>query len=72
MDFIFGKYDFIVKYIDDILVHSPDIETHFKHLEIFMTKVQNQGIVLSKKKMVLFQYNIDFLGINVVNGQIQM
>lgn len=23
MDFIFGKYDFIITYIDDILIHSP-------------------------------------------------
>lgn len=70
--FIFGKHDFIVTYIDGILVHSPDLETHLKHLEIFLREVQNHGIVISENKMVLFQDSIDFLGINVVNGQIQM
>lgn len=32
MNFIFAKYDFIVTYIDDILIHSPDVQTHLKHL----------------------------------------
>ena len=72
MEFIFGKYDFTVTYIDDILVHSLDLATHLKHLEIFLGEVQNHCIVLSENKMVLFQDSIDFLGINVVNGQIQM
>ena len=72
MDYIFAKYDFIVTYIDDILVHSPDIHTHLENLEIFLKEVQQHGIVLSERKMSLFQENMDFLGINVANGAIQM
>lgn len=70
MDFIFSKYDFIVTYIDDILIHSSNVKTHLEHLEIFLEEVQQHGIVLSERKMVLFQDNIDFLGIHVVNGAI--
>jgi len=36
MDYIFAKHDFIVTYIDDILIHSPDVHTHLEHLEIFL------------------------------------
>nr|AXB54821.1 polyprotein [Pinus nigra virus 1] len=72
MDYIFAKYGFIVTYIDDILIHSPDVQNHLKHLEIFLEEVKKHGIVLSERKMSLFQDNIDFLGINVANGSIQM
>ena len=43
-----------------------------KHLQIFLEEAQKHGIVLSEKKMLLFQDSIDFLGIHVVNGKIQM
>jgi len=72
MDYIFAKHDFIVTYIDDILIHSPDVHTHLEHLEIFLKEVKQHGIVLSERKMSLFQDSIDFLGINVANGAIQM
>ena len=72
MDFNFSKYDFIVTYIDDILIHSPIVKTHLEHLDIFLKEVEQHGIVLSERKMSLFQDNIDFLGIRVVNGAIQM
>jgi len=72
MDHIFSKYDFIVVYIDDILVHSPDLETHLKHLQVFLEEAKTHGLVLSEKKMLLFQDSIDFLGIHVGHGQIQM
>ena len=72
MDFFFGKYDFIVVYIDDILIHSQNLENHMKHLQIFLDEVKKHSIVLSEKKMVLFQDSIDFLGIHVINGKIQM
>lgn len=72
MDYIFSKYDFIVVYIDDILVHSLYLESHMKHLEIFLEEAKKHGLVLSEKKMLLFQENIDFLGIHVKEGKIHM
>lgn len=72
MDYIFGKYDFIVVYIDDILIHSKYFESHLRHLQIFLEEVKQHGIVLSEQKMLLFQENIDFLCIHVIKGRIQM
>lgn len=72
MDHIFRKYDFIVVYIDGILVHSLDLESHLQHLQIFLEEAKTHGLVLSEKKMVLFQESIDFLGIHVSDGKIQM
>ena len=72
MDFNFGQYYFIVVYIDDILIHSDNLDDHLKHLTIFLEEVRRHGIVLSEKKMLLFQDSIYFLGIHIVNGKIQM
>jgi len=70
MDHIVDKYDFIVVYIDDILVHSQDLESHLKHLQVFLEEGKTHGLVLSEKKMMLFQDSIDFLGIHVSHGKI--
>ena len=72
MDSIFGQYDFIVSYIDDILIYSKSEEQHIKHLKIFLDEVRKHGIVLSEKKMKLFQNGIEFLGIYIERGKIQM
>lgn len=63
MNDIFTPYsDFILVYIDDILVFSKDIESHFKHLDILKRIVIQSGLVISKPKMSLFQTKIRFLG----------
>lgn len=63
MDNVFSKYDFIIVYIDDILVHSLSEVDHLKHLEVFKSKCQLLGIVLSDKKIEFFKTSIEFLGI---------
>ena len=63
MNDIFNQYlDFIIVYIDDILVYSKTLEMHIKHLEIFKKIVIQNGLVISKPKMSLFQTNVRFLG----------
>ena len=71
MNDIFNPFsNFIIVYIDDILVFSKDIESHFKHLEIFEKIIIDNGLVISKPKMMLFQTKIRFLGHNIEKGQI--
>ena len=43
MDFIFGKYDFIVVYIDDILIHSPDLELICSICRFFLMKPESMA-----------------------------
>jgi len=71
MDNIFSRYDFIIVYIDDILVHSENIDEHILHLYIFIKELEAHGIVLYDKKIDLFKETIEFLGIIVINGQIR-
>ncbi|MBK5591092.1 hypothetical protein JJ728_23385, partial [Salmonella enterica subsp. enterica serovar Typhi] len=46
------------------------IEIHFKHLDILKKLVIQNGLVISKPKMILFQTNIRFLGHNIEKGKI--
>lgn len=71
MNDIFSPYsNFIIVYIDDILVFSKNIETHFRHLEIFEKIIINNGLVISKPKMMIFQTKVRFLGHNIEKGKI--
>ena len=56
-------------YVDDILLFSKDEESHAKLLTEFYNLVKSQGIMLSKKKMVIGQSSIDFLGVNISDGK---
>ena len=54
MNKIFSPYDYIIVYIDDILVFSQNIDQHFKHLNTFINIAIKNGIVISTKKISLF------------------
>jgi len=69
MDNVLKPYfDWLIVYIDDILVFSDSIEQHFKHLATLLKVVKEAGLVLSKKKLELFQTKIKFLGHVISNG----
>lgn len=55
-------------YIDDVVIFSKNIDSHFKHLNTFFKMVNNNGLVVSAKKMVLFQTTISFLEHDLYQG----
>jgi len=62
--------EFSIVYIDDVLIFSQSIEEHWKHLYKFLQIVKTNGLVVSAKKIKLFQTNIRFLGYNIFQSQI--
>ena len=71
MNEIFNPYSkFTIVYIDDVLVFSPNLEQHYKHLKIFIKIIQQNGLVISKTKINLFQTRIRFLGQYITQGTI--
>jgi len=71
MNDIFNPYlNFIIVYTDDILVYSKTLEMHIKHLNIFKKIVIQNGLVISKQKMSLFQIEVRFLGNLICPGKI--
>ncbi|KAJ9544619.1 hypothetical protein OSB04_024326 [Centaurea solstitialis] len=58
-------------YIDDILLFSPDEESHVDLLSKFHSIVQEYEM-LSEKKMEIGVTSINFLGMNISNGKYQL
>ena len=63
--------NFIIVYIDDVLVFSNTIDQHCKHLQIFMSVMERNGLAASASKLLLFQTKIRFLGHNIHQGTIK-
>jgi hypothetical protein len=61
---------FTIVYIDDVLVYSKSIDEHWKHLNSFLD-VKHNGLVVSAKKIKLFQTKIRFLSFDIFEGQIR-
>jgi hypothetical protein len=57
---------FVFVYIDDIIVFSPDIESHQKHLHIVLNKLQTHGVKLNREKCLFYQEQLKILG-HIVN-----
>ncbi|QZH55167.1 replicase [chicory mosaic cavemovirus] len=73
MDIIFRRYyEFIIVYIDDILIFSNNINEHKYHLKIFKEIVKENGISLSKKKAELGKEKIEFLGMQIEQGGLKI
>ncbi|WOH09471.1 hypothetical protein DCAR_0728928 [Daucus carota subsp. sativus] len=71
MNEIFNPYtEFIIVYIDDVLVFSKTLDQHIKHLKIFKDLIRKNGLVISAPKMKLFQVQVRFLGHMISQGKI--
>jgi len=71
MNDIFNSYsNFTIVYIDDVLIFSQSIDQHFKHVNIFINIIQQNGLAVSKSKINLFQTKIRFLGHMIFQGKI--
>ena len=71
MNDIFNSFShFTIVYIDDILVYSSSIDEHGKHLYLFLETIKRNGLVVSAKKIKLFQTKVRFLGYDISEGQI--
>ena len=72
MDNIFRDYDFIHVYVDDMLISSQSQEQHLKHLDIFIDLCKTNGIGLSKKKSIIGEQKIEFLGLMIDSEGIEL
>ena len=54
------------------LFFSKTFHEHIKHLELVFEELINNGLVASRKKIKLFKNQIEFLGLELENGQIKL
>lgn len=61
---LFGKYrwDGILVYLDDILIHGPTIERVFYLLDVVFTTLSDAGLTINFKKSEFFPTTINYLG----------
>ena len=72
MNDIFNSFShFTIVYIDDVLVYSKFIDEHRKHLYSFLDIIKRNGLVVSAKKIKLFQTKVHFNGYDISEGQIR-
>ena len=67
-----GMEAYTLVYLDDVLIHSPDPETHNLHLEEVFRRFREKGMKLKEKKCVFALTEVPFLGHLVGNGQIKV
>ena len=52
----------VLAYLDDLLIHTDDLETHLKLLEIVFQAHREAGIKLNADKTFLFRIEVEYLG----------
>ena len=62
-----GQYAYI--YMDDIIIYSRDADSHLKHIETILEKLQTNGLKVKFSKCQLFREEIAYIGFLVsLNG----
>ena len=59
---------FAFGYLDDILVYSPDMETHLKHLRSLFIKLREADLKLKEVKCNFLKKHIRYLG-HIISGK---
>ncbi|KAF9758233.1 Retrovirus-related Pol polyprotein from transposon, partial [Nosema granulosis] len=73
MDEIIGNCfsDFVIPYLDDIIIFSRNETEHLQHLNIVLNKLKASGLALNKKKCNFLKEEIKILGNVVSRGYIK-
>ncbi|KAI4903527.1 hypothetical protein NFI96_007480 [Prochilodus magdalenae] len=53
---------FVIAYIDDILVYSPDLPTHVRHVREVLTRLLEHQLYVKGEKCEFHQGSVSFLG----------
>ena len=65
---VLAPFDFAFSYLDDILIYSPDVETHLKHLELIFQRLHEVDLKLKMEKCSFLKTHIQYLG-HIVSGE---
>ena len=64
---VLALFDFAFGYLDDILIYSPDVTTHLKHLELIFQRLCEVDLKLKMEKCSFLKKHIQYLG-HIVSG----
>ena len=57
--------DFLVVYMDDLLIFSKDEQSNLEHIETVLSRLRKHELYVSPAKCEFFKREIDFLGLIV-------
>ena len=63
---------FVLVYLDDILVYSPDPETHERHLRWVFERLLENRLYAKQKKCTFGHSTVRYLGHIVGNGELKV
>ena len=63
---------FVVVYLDDILVFSPDLDSHIRHVSIVLQRLMENKLYAKLSKCVFDSHSVEFLGYIVSADGISM
>ena len=56
------KGSFVFNYLDDLVVYSPSVKEHAKHVRIVLQRLQDAGFTLNPEKITIGASEIKYLG----------
>ena len=62
MSSIFGDLPFCQTYLDDLLIHSKNLQTHFEHLSIVFKRITENVISINFTKSNFATNQVNYLG----------
>ena len=65
---IIKGFPFSFGYLDDVLIHSPDIETHLQHMRVLFQRLREADLKLKDSKCNYFKTHVQYLG-HLVSGK---
>ena len=70
MNDLLGDYldDFVLVFLDDVLVYSADTEQHAKHLRKILGKLREQHLYAKASKCEMLKTSVEFLGQQISSG----
>lgn len=63
--------NFVIVYLDDIIIFSNSVEEHLNHLRLVFERLQQHNLKVSGKKCQLFKTELDYLGHRIVNNKVE-
>ena len=60
--------DFAFGYLDNILIHSPDVPTHLIHMRQLFQRLREADLKLNREKCNFFKSHIHYLG-HLISGE---
>ena len=64
---VLAPFDFAFGYLDDILIYSPNVEIHLKHLELIFQRLREVDLKLKMEKCSFLKKHIQYLG-HIISG----